>query len=132
VAVLLIVDDDRNMLRAFRAVFEAEGFRVLSAHDGKTALSIALADHPDVVLTDYMMPGFNGLELSRRLRSMLATASIPIVILTATFPPPPMAAELSNMLLTKPVSIRELIAVVRSLLPEGPVHRPPPDSPGER
>jgi two-component system, chemotaxis family, response regulator PixH len=112
-AAVLFVDDDRNLLGAFRLIVEAEGFRVFTAQDGDTAMAIAIAESPNIIVTDYMMPDVDGAELCRQLKSNLATAGIPVVMLTATFPLP---RNGWNALLTKPVAFPELLTVIKSLL----------------
>jgi two-component system, chemotaxis family, response regulator PixH len=114
-ATVLFVDDDRNLLRAFRLIVEAEGFRVLTAQNADTAMAIATSESPNIVVTDYMMPDVDGAELCRRLKSNRATAGIPVVMLTATFPLPSGRGEW-NALLTKPVAVPELLMAIRSLL----------------
>ena len=89
---------------------------MLTAHDGEAALSIAIAEGPNIIVTDYMMPDIDGAELCRRLKSEVATVRIPVVMLTATFPPPSAAKPLWNALLTKPVTVPELVSVIKSFL----------------
>lgn len=128
---LLLVDDDRNFLRALRLVFEIDGYRVLTAHDGVDAMALAAAQRPDAIVTDLMMPGVDGLELCRRLKAEWPTLRIPIVMLTATFPLPAQGDWPWDVLLSKPVSAALLRRVVDSLLsgrtaaPQTHGHRPP-------
>ncbi|WP_199542258.1 response regulator [Paraburkholderia kururiensis] len=128
---LLLVDDDRNFLRALRLVFEIDGYRVLTAHDGVDAMALAAAQRPDAIVTDLMMPGVDGLELCRRLKVEWPTLRIPVVMLTATFPLPAQGDWPWDVLLSKPVSAALLRRVVDSLLsgrtatPQTHGHRPP-------
>ncbi|WP_114811666.1 response regulator [Paraburkholderia kururiensis] len=114
-ATLLLVDDDRNFLRALRLVFELDGYRVLTAHDGADAWALATAERPGAIVTDLMMPGIDGLELCRRLKAEWSTLRIPIVMLTATFPLPARGDRPWDVLLSKPVSAALLRRVVDSL-----------------
>lgn len=121
---VLAIDDDRNFLRALRALFAEEGYRVVTANDAESAVAVAVADRPDVIVTDYMMPGVDGAELCRRLKSNLTTVRIPVVMLTALYPPPLVRERLWDTLLTKPVPAALLLSEVRALLggpgtPEG-------------
>ncbi|WP_028217443.1 response regulator [Paraburkholderia oxyphila] len=116
-ATVLLADDDRQLLRAFQTVLETEGFRVLTAPDGETAMAIVTAEHPDIVVTDYMMPKVDGVELCRRLRANRATAGIPVVVITAAFTVP---RDGWSALLTKPVGIADLLSAIRSLLSGAP------------
>ncbi len=112
----LIVDDDQNSLRALRLVLEAEAVGVLAADNAEAAVTIAISERPDVVVTDYMMPGIDGLELCRRLKANPVTVDIPVVMLTAAYPLPS-AAELScHALLRKPVSVANLLSTLGALL----------------
>ncbi|MGZ6642830.1 MAG: SpoIIE family protein phosphatase [Solirubrobacteraceae bacterium] len=117
-ATVLVVDDNLD-LRRFVARLLSGQWRVLQAGDGHAALAIAREQRPDLVLTDVMMPGLDGLALLRALRGDPATASIPVVLLSAR------AGEESAIegldagaddYLPKPFSARELLARVRSNL----------------
>jgi DNA-binding response OmpR family regulator len=115
-ATLLLVDDDRNFLRALRLVFEMDGYRVLTAHAGADAMALAAAERPGAIVTDLMMPGIDGFELCRRLKAEWGTRRIPIVMLTATFPLPARGDWPWDVLLSKPVSAALLRRVVDSLV----------------
>ena len=81
--LVLVADDDPDILALVRYRLEQDGYEVLSAPDGETALDLALARTPDLALLDVMMPRLDGYELTRRLRHHTPTASIPIILLTA-------------------------------------------------
>ncbi len=80
---LLVVDDDPVIVELLRINFEIEGFEVLSASDGEEGLRRARSERPDLVLSDIMMPRLDGLQLLSRLRADPATASLPVVLLSA-------------------------------------------------
>jgi two-component system, OmpR family, alkaline phosphatase synthesis response regulator PhoP len=115
-ALILVVDDEPKIVRLARDYLEKDGFRVLSAGDGPTALAVARGDKPDLVVLDLMLPGMDGWEVCRTLRR---ESDIPIIMLTAR-------AEESDQVLglelgadeyvTKPFSPRLLVARVRALL----------------
>ena len=67
---ILVADDDPALLRLLAHLLELEGHRVRTATDGNTALQLAIQDCPDVIITDWVMPGINGLELCRRIRQL--------------------------------------------------------------
>src|SRR5690348_11153474 len=69
---VLVVDDVADTADSLAVLFELHGFRVLTARDGLAALRVAATDPPDVVVTDLMMPGMTGWELTRRLRGQAA------------------------------------------------------------
>jgi two-component system sensor histidine kinase/response regulator len=81
-ATVLVVDDDAAIIDVIRAALEDEGYGVLAAVNG-AALQIAHDRRPDLILLDIMMPDMDGVEVSRRLRANPATASIPIVVMSA-------------------------------------------------
>ncbi|HEX6417696.1 MAG TPA: response regulator, partial [Acidimicrobiales bacterium] len=77
---ILVVDDDPTVSEVVARYLERDGFAVETVSDGRTALDRALAEPPDLVVLDLMLPGLDGLEVCRRLRAL---APVPIVILTA-------------------------------------------------
>ena len=81
--LVLVADDDPDILALVRFRLEREGYEVLSAPDGETALDLALARTPDLALLDVMMPRLDGYEVTRRLREHGPTTTIPIILLTA-------------------------------------------------
>ena len=114
-ATILLVDDDAKTLRPLRILLEAEGYRVLTALDGKAAESITEVDRPDLIVTDWMMPGVDGVALCRWLKADTATAAIPVVMLSAA-QPPRLRERLWDVLLGKPTPIARLIEVIGDLL----------------
>jgi len=80
---VLIVDDEQSLRDALEMTFSREGYQVLKASDGPEALEAARASVPDVVLLDVMMPGMDGYEVCKRLRSHYRTRHIPVILLTA-------------------------------------------------
>jgi DNA-binding response OmpR family regulator len=116
---ILVVDDDADIVRFVEMNLRLEGYRVLVAHDGLQALEMVAAEVPDLVLLDVMMPGFDGIEVTRRLRSDSRTATLPVIMLTAKT----MTADRVLGLTTgaddyilKPFDTLELVARVRSTL----------------
>ena len=81
--LVLVADDDPDILALVRLRLEGDGYEVLSAPDGETALDLALARPPDLALLDVMMPRLDGYEVTRRLREHGPTTTIPIILLTA-------------------------------------------------
>ena len=114
---VLIVEDEPNMVAGLRDNFEYEGFRVATAMDGVEGLEKALQDSPDLVILDVMMPKMSGLDVCRQLKSK--RPSIPIIMLTARGQEVDKVVGLelgADDYVTKPFSIRELLARVKAVL----------------
>jgi diguanylate cyclase (GGDEF)-like protein len=80
---VLVADDDADILALVQMTLELDGYDVEAVGDGQAALDSVLADPPDIVLLDVMMPGLDGVEVVRRLRASGATAAVPVLLLTA-------------------------------------------------
>jgi len=80
---VLAVDDDPGMLEMLRVGLELEGYRVITALDGRTALRKIRAENPALVILDVMMPGMDGWEVLDRIESSPQMAGIPVIMLTA-------------------------------------------------
>jgi len=118
-ARILVVDDIQTNRRLLEARLSAEYFEVLQAADGQACLDVAARDHPDLILLDIMMPGLDGFETCRRLKSDPALRHIPVVMVTALDQRQDRIKGLeagADEFLTKPVDDVALFARVRSLL----------------
>jgi len=80
---ILVVEDDPDARMALAILFEIEGYKVMTAADGEEAYYRAVADSPDLIVTDINMPRVNGLDLIRLVRANERTAGIPIVAMSA-------------------------------------------------
>nr|WP_232303926.1 response regulator transcription factor [Pseudofrankia sp. DC12] len=112
----LVVDDEPALVRAVAGYLEREGFSVVSAADGESALRAARADVPDVVVLDLMLPGIDGIEVCRVLRTFTDAY---VIMLTARADEVDKLVGLSvgaDDYLTKPFSPRELVARIRAML----------------
>jgi DNA-binding response OmpR family regulator len=116
---ILVVDDDADIRRFVEMNLRLEGYRVMSAADGAMALAMASTDVPDLVLLDVMMPGVDGIEVTRRLRSDSRTSTLPIIMLTAKSMTADRVLGLTagaDDYIIKPFDTLELVARVRSTL----------------
>jgi two-component system alkaline phosphatase synthesis response regulator PhoP len=114
---ILVIEDEPNMASGLRDNFEYEGYEVITAADGVSGLERALADSPDLVLLDVMMPRMSGLEVCKQLKAK--RASLPIIMLTARGQEVDKVVGLelgADDYVTKPFSIRELLARVKAVL----------------
>ena len=80
---VLIVDDAPDLVTIAACVLRADGHEVLAAGNGREALELSVAERPDVVLLDVMMPGMDGIEVCRRLKADPQLRSIPVILVTA-------------------------------------------------
>jgi len=80
---VLVIDDDPVILELLRVNFEIEGFDVICATDGEEGLKRAQVDHPDVVISDIMMPRRDGLQLLTDLKGDPLTEDLPVILLSA-------------------------------------------------
>jgi diguanylate cyclase (GGDEF)-like protein len=117
--LLLVVDDDVDIARFIQVNLRLEGYRVVLAHDGETALRMVEEHQPSLAVLDLMMPKIDGLEVTRRLRANPMTTAMPIIMLTARGMTADKVVGLTagvDDYLVKPFDTMELIARVRNTL----------------
>jgi DNA-binding response OmpR family regulator len=115
-ASVLIVDDDPSISRMIRRALEMEGYRVLTAASGQSALDVLEQETPDLVLLDIAMPGMDGYTVCRRLRQ---SSEIPIIIVTVKDDTEEKVAGLeagADDYVVKPFSTAQLVARVKAVL----------------
>ena len=116
---ILVVDDDRSIVKVLRGYLEQSGYQVLTAYDGEAALRTLRRERPDLVVLDLMMPGCDGWEITRLVRADSALASLPIILLTARVDDGDKIFGLelgADDYITKPFNAREVVARVNALL----------------
>jgi DNA-binding response OmpR family regulator len=127
---ILIVEDERAIADSVSVTLKREGYDTRAAYDGETGLGLAEEFKPDLVILDLMLPGIGGLDVCRMLRRR---SSVPIIMLTAK------AEEVDRVVglevgaddyVTKPFSMRELVARVRAALRRQSMLAYPPEQPG--
>lgn len=117
--LILVVDDDREVVRLMRAYLEQSGYEVLVAYDGETALHSLRRDKPDLLLLDLMLPDRDGWDITRTVRGDPGLANIPIIMLTARIDTIDKIVGLelgADDYVTKPYDPREVVARVRARL----------------
>lgn len=113
---ILVIDDDENLLKLIETALKREDWEVLTARDGAEGLRTAFSRQPDLIILDIMLPGMDGLETCRRLQEL---SSIPIIMLTALSSDTDVVKGLAvgaDDYITKPFSLAELVARVRTCL----------------
>jgi DNA-binding response OmpR family regulator len=113
---ILVVDDEKKIVEIIRAYLEREGYQVIAAFDGKTALTLALNQHPDLVILDLMLPEVSGWDVCQALRK---ESRVPIIMLTARDEVTDKIVGLemgADDYITKPFDPKELVSRVRAVL----------------
>ena len=116
---ILVVDDDKEIVRLVRAYMQQAGYQVLVAYDGETALHCIRREQPDLVVLDLMLPDRDGWDVTRIVRSDPDLAATPIVMLTARIEDNDKIVGLelgADDYVAKPFNPRELVARVRAVL----------------
>ena len=116
---ILIVEDEESLLKLESILLTSKGYRVTAVSDGTAALKSVAGDRPDLVLLDIMMPGIDGFEVCRRIKSDPLTASIPIVMLTAKKSTSDQTRGLeagASAYVTKPFKSQKTAEVIEGLL----------------
>jgi two-component system alkaline phosphatase synthesis response regulator PhoP len=118
---ILIVEDEEELLRGLEISLSKEGYRILKATRGETGVKLAIKENPDLIILDVMLPGMSGLDVCRELRQK--GTDVPIIMLTAK------SEEIDRVVgleigaddyVTKPFSLRELLARIRVRLRRQP------------
>ena len=115
---ILIVDDSRSARETLVAILEGEDYQLLTAQNGTEAIQSAIEHQPDAILLDVMMPGMDGFEVCRRIRTTPEVAEVPIVILTALDDREALLRGIesgADDFFTKPIDRRELLVRVRTI-----------------
>ncbi|MFO7540134.1 MAG: response regulator transcription factor [Chloroflexota bacterium] len=124
---VLVVDDDREVVRLVRAYLEQAGYAVLVAYDGETAVHTLRREKPDLLLLDLMLPDKDGWEITQLVRHDPALAAIPIIMLTARIEDIDKILGLemgADDYITKPYNPREVVARVRARLRQPGAYQP--------
>jgi len=116
---ILIIEDEKDIVKMLEYNLQKEGFRTIYAYDGEDGLRLAQREYPDLMLLDLMLPGKDGLEICKIIKKDDKISQIPIIMLTAK------SQEIDKIIglefgaddyVTKPFSLRELVARVKAVL----------------
>lgn len=124
---ILVVDDDREVVRLMRAYLEQAGYEVLVAYDGETAIYTLRRERPDLLLLDLMLPDRDGYDITRLVRTDATLSTLPIIMLTARVDDTDKIVGLemgADDYVTKPYNPREVVARVRARLRKPELMRP--------
>lgn len=113
---VLLVEDEPGTLTTVALLLEMSGFRVTQASNGERALQQLARERPDIVLTDFMMPHVNGLELIQAMRGQPALAAIPVIVTSAALPADIEPSKVAQGFITKPYRIEAVIQLIESIL----------------
>ncbi len=116
---ILVVDDDLGTRLSISDYLELSGYLVITANDGQEGLMVVEANHPDLIVTDIVMPRMNGYELVRRMRQKPSFRLLPVILLTARTKTQERILGYQSgcdLYLPKPFELEELAAAIRNLL----------------
>jgi two-component system cell cycle response regulator DivK len=118
---ILYVEDNEFNLKIVRQLLSRTSYRLIEAMDGESGVATAQSEVPDLILMDVQLPKLSGLEATRQLRADAKTAAIPIVVITSfalSGDAEKAKAAGASAYLAKPYSPRELLQMIRNLVPE--------------
>jgi len=118
-STVLIVEDNEKNMKLARDVLQAKGYATLEAVTGEEGVRLAKEGKPDLVLMDIQLPGINGIEALRRIRTEPALAKVPVVAFTASVTPTDRSqiqAAGFDGFLSKPINLKEFLETVSALL----------------
>lgn len=113
---VLLVEDEPGAMITVSLLLEMMGYRVTQAANGKRALEALKLELPDIVVTDYMMPHMNGIELIKAMRAEPAFAAVPVILSSAALPPEIDTSRVAAGFLSKPYRIDALVALIGRVL----------------
>ena len=112
-ARIVVVDDEELVAESFAAALRFAGHEVSVAHDGAEGLRLVTESLPEVVVSDITMPAMDGVAMTAALKAQPATTHIPVLLISGNVQP---EKDACDAFLTKPVNVREMLAVVQRLV----------------
>jgi len=125
-AKILIVDDEVKIVEILRYNLQQAGYETITANNGETGLKLAITESPDLILLDVMMPGMDGYEVCKRLRTV---SQVPVIMITAKAEETDKVFSLelgADDYITKPFGVKEVLARVMACLRRGQMPGPKP------
>ena len=116
---ILVADDESHILSVVSLKLRNAGFNVICAHDGQEAYEMAISEKPDLLITDYHMPGLNGLEVCQKLREDPTFKTLPAIMLSARgyhLTESELQQSGISQMISKPFSPRQLLSTVNEVL----------------
>ena len=116
---ILVVDDSKTAMHIVTTILKKAPYELVTAHDGQQAIEMAVAEHPDLILMDVVMPRKTGFEACRELKHRDDTKSIPVILVTTRGEEQNVETGFEsgcNDYVTKPVNAQELLAKVRDYI----------------
>lgn len=113
---ILLVEDEPGTLTTTAMLLEMSGYRVSKAPNGRKGLDLARADRPDLLVTDYMMPHMDGLQLIAAIRGDEQLAGLPVLLMSSALPPHLDGARLADDFIDKPFDYEQLRRRIERLL----------------
>lgn len=121
---ILIVDDESDAIFILEKELAARGYSVITANNGKDAVTLARSKHPDLIILDVAMPDMDGGQVAEKLQEGLLTRDIPIIFLTALFPKRKEEEQsrvlAGRLFVAKPYDMEELTVQMEKLIPSQP------------
>ena len=117
---ILVVEDDFDTRYVLSLILKAEGYQVITAGDGECALTVALEERPDLIVTDLFMPRLNGIDLTRKIRLKEGMSEVPILAISGYGDSTMERARAAGVsaCIHKPFAFAEFVSTVKSLLPD--------------
>lgn len=113
---VLLVEDEPGAMTTVSLLLEMMGYRVSQAANGKRAIEELQREIPDIVVTDFMMPHMNGIELIEAIQAEPGFAPVPVILTSAALPPDIDARRIAAGFLTKPYRIDSLVQLIEQVL----------------
>ena len=127
-STILVIEDDHNLREGLCLLFEIEGYRTVGTSNGVAGIEMIRSQHPDLVLTNFQMPGADGFDVLKAIRGNPDSANMPVIFLTADHAPSVREKAVrdgANAFITKPFRIEDLTELVGRLITNHQEHEYP-------